>query len=87
MNTEVLKVNQESGIIGEEKSEREEKRMLDLYKEFTDWLAYSYPGVKLESLQEDLVKVALRNCNVKIPKTAGKAILRELAKLVLTGTR
>ncbi len=62
-----------------------EEQMLDLYKEFMDWLAYNYPGTKLESLQEDLTKIALRNYSVKTPKVASKAILRELAKLIVTG--
>jgi len=60
------------------------KTMLDLYKQFKDWLDYNYPGTKLEPLQEDLMKIALRNPDTKVPKTASKAILRELAKLIIT---
>lgn len=61
--------------------------MLDLYKEFKDWLSYNYPGVQLEPLQEDLMKIALRNWDTKVSKTASRAILKELAKLVVTGTK
>ena len=66
-------------------SEKEEKEMLDLFKEFKDWLDYNHPGVKPEPLQEDLMKIALRNWDTKIPKIASKAILKELAKLIVTG--
>lgn len=61
--------------------------MLDLYKEFKDWISYNHPGVKLESLQEELIKIALHNYTAKVTKTAGKAILKELTELVVTGTK
>lgn len=63
------------------------ENMLDLFKEFKDWLSYNHPGVKPEPFQEDLMKIALHNWSTKVPKTASKALLRELAKLVLTGTK
>ena len=67
-----------------EQKEKEEA-MIDLFKEFKDWLSYNYPGVELEPLQEDLIKLALRNRSVRITKTAGKAAMKDLASLFLTG--
>ncbi len=58
--------------------------MIDLYKEFKDWLEYNHPGVKLEPLQEELMKFALHNPGTNVTKTANKAIMRDLAKLLLT---
>ena len=57
--------------------------MADLFKDFQDWLAYNHPEVKLEPLQEDLVKIALRHWNNKVSKAARKAILKELAQQVM----
>lgn len=66
-------------------SEQEERRktMADLFKDFQDWLSYNHPEVKLEPLQEDLVRIALRHWNNKVSKTARKAILKELAQQVM----
>lgn len=60
--------------------------MQDLYKEFSDWMTYNYPGIKLGPVQEDLMRMALRNWNVKVTKTAGKAIIKEVANLIVTET-
>lgn len=57
------------------------ENMTDLYTDFKDWLDYNHPEVEMESLQVDLVKIALRNWDTKITKTAGKAALKELAKM------
>ena len=67
-------------------SEQKERReaMADLFKDFQDWLSYNHPEVKLEPLQEDLVKIALRHHSNKVSKTARKAILKELAQQVMT---
>ena len=70
---------------GYSEQKEKEKAMLDLFKEFKDWLSYNYPSVELEPLQEDLMKLALRNWSVRITKTAGKAAMKNLASLFLTG--
>ena len=66
-------------------SEQEERRkaMADLFKDFQDWLSYNHPEIKLEPLQEDLVKIALRHWGNKVSKAARKAILKELAQQVM----
>lgn len=75
-------------LFGKGLSEQEkEKEMLDLYKEFKDWLEYNHPGVKLEHLQEDLMKLALRNYSIKVSKTDSKAIFKELAELIVAGMK
>ena len=71
--------------ISEQKERR--KAMADLFKDFQDWLSYNHPEAKLEPLQEDLMRIALRNYNTKVPKVAAKAILRKLAELVFKGTK
>jgi len=58
--------------------------MADLFKDFQDWLGYNHPEVKLEPLQEDLMRIALRNWSNKVPKAARKAILKELAQQIMT---
>ena len=66
-------------------SEQKERRkaMADLFKDFQDWLAYNHPEVKLEPLQEDLVRIALRHYSNKVTKTARRAILKELTQHVM----
>ena len=59
------------------------ENMADLFKDFQDWLAYNHPEVKLEPLQEDLVKIALRHHSNKVTKTARRAILKELTQHVM----
>jgi len=71
-------------------SEQEERRkeMPDLFKDFQDWLSYNHPEVKLEPLQENLVKIALRHHSNKVTKTARRAILKELTQHVMfAGTK
>ena len=61
--------------------------MPDLFKDFKDWLEYNHPEVTLGPLQEDLMKIALRHWGNKVPKTASKAILKELSRVIIvTGT-
>lgn len=75
-------------LIGKGISEQtKEREMLDLYKEFNDWLTYNYPGVELQPIQQDLVKMALRNHDTKVAKVAGKALIKEVAKLIVTGDK
>ena len=66
-------------------SEQEERReaMADLFKDFQDWLGYNHPEVKLEPLQEDLMRVALRHWSKKVTKTGRKAVLKELTQYIM----
>ena len=71
-------------------SEQEERRKamaLDMYTEFKDWLDYNYPGTELEPLQENLMKLALRNHDTKVSKVAGKAIMKKLVELIIKGVK
>ena len=77
-------------VIGKGLSELKTKKgrdMQDLYKEFSEWLTYNFPGIKLGLVQENLVKMALRNWDVKVAKVAGKAIIKEVANLIVTGDK
>lgn len=73
--------------IGYGLSEQKERGrdMADLFKDFQDWLEYNHPEVKLEPLQEDLMKIALRQWNKKVSKVARRAVLKELAQHIVTG--
>jgi len=67
--------------------QRKEEEMLDMYKEFEDWLGYNYSSVELQPLQKNLVKMALRNHDRKVTKAAAKAITNEIAKLLVIGNK
>lgn len=72
---EARQVVQAFGIAGEEERGNE---MINLFKEFKDWIAYNFPGEELDEYQSAVVKAIF---NEQVPSNS-KELAQRLKELL-----